>query len=168
MVKGRRHSRRSWFDWAVFVSGVTPHFVYWGSGAVLGIVALVRLAHGEPAPPYDALMQTDDDWPPVILPSWPFWASMPMLVIGVARSRAFGLGRRESSWQPWLVPSLALFAGADGILFALAFWETPEWPRDSAVPGVILMMTGVVGLTALVVRVFAATRRARRARGRQR
>lgn len=143
--------RRTWFDWAIIVSGVVPHLQYWGSGAALGIVALFRLAHGDAAPPSDEIMQTHDLWPPVILPSWPFWVSMPLLLAGVVRSL------RASTWptttmQPWLASSFALFAGADGVLFALAFLGTPEWPRDSFIPGSVACLAGAVGLGVVVVR----------------
>ena len=143
--------RRTWFDWVIIVSGVVPHLQYWGSGAALGIVALFRLAHGDAAPPSDEIMQTHERWPPLILPSWPFWVSMPLLLTGVLRSL------RASSWpattlQPWLVSSLALFAGADGVLFALAFLGTPEWPRDSFIPGSVVCLAGAVGLGAVLVK----------------
>jgi hypothetical protein len=141
---------RTWFDWVIIVSGIVPHLEYWGSGAALGIVALFRLAHGDAAPPSDELMQTHDRWPPVILPSWPFWVSMPLLLAGVVRSL------RGSTWptttlQPWLASSFALFAGADGVLFALAFLGTPEWPRDSFIPGSVVCLAGAVGLGVVLV-----------------
>ena len=143
--------RRTWFDWVIIVSGVVPHLHYWGGGAALGIVALFRLAHGDAAPPSDELMQTHDGWPPVLLPSWPFWVSTPGLLAGVV------LSLRGSTWpastlQPWLASSFALFAGADGLLFALAFLGTPEWPRDSFIPGSVVCLAGAVGLGAVLVR----------------
>jgi len=143
--------RRTWFDWAVIASGVVPHFHYWGGGAALGVVALFRLAHGDAAPPSNELMQTHDGWPPVILPSWPFWVSMPLLLAGVVCSA------RGSTWpattlQPWLASSFALFAGAAGVLFALAFLGTPAWPRDSVIPGSVVCLTGAVGLCTVLMR----------------
>jgi hypothetical protein len=142
--------RRTWFDWVIIVSGVVPHFLYWGGGAVLGIVALVRLAHGDAAPPSDEIMQTHDHWPPMILPSWPFWVSMPLLLAGVLGSLRAST-RPAVTLQPWLASSFALFAGADGVLFALAFLGTPEWPRDSVIPGSVVSLAGAVGLGVVLV-----------------
>jgi hypothetical protein len=150
MLPEGRH--RTWFSWAVFACGVVPHVVYWGGGAVFGVVAIVRLAHGESAPPSDSIMQTHENWPPVILPSWPFWIAAPALVVGVIRSLDIRGISRTNSLQPWLVSSFALFAGADALLMAIAYLETPEWPRDSLVPGAVLTLTGLVGLGAVVVK----------------
>ena len=145
-----------WFYWAVFVCGVVPHVVYWGGGAGFGVVALVRLAQGEAAPPSESIMQTHENWPPIILPSWPFWVVAPVLITGVIRTLRSRRGSGVTSVPPWLVSSFALFAGADALLMAIAYVETPEWPRDSFVPGAVLTLSGLIGLAAVALRLSMA------------
>ena len=118
-----RLPRRTRFDWSVFASVVLAHLGYWGGGAGLAVVALVRQAHGNAAPSGDELMQTSENWPPLDLPSWPFWVSTPLLVVAVARTvraKAF-----PSSWSPSVTAGFALLGGVDGLLFAVAFLDTP-------------------------------------------
>jgi hypothetical protein len=151
--------RRTWFDWMVFASVFLAHLGYWGGSAVFAVVALVRQAHGEPAPSGDELMRTSESWPPLDLPSWPFWVSMPLLVVAVARTvRATAI---PSSWSPTVTAVFALLGGVDGLLFAVAFLDTPEWPRDSVIPGTVLCIAGIVGLCNVLVRhvLSAAIRR---------
>jgi hypothetical protein len=151
--------RRTWFDWLVFASVFLAHLGYWGGSAVFAVVALVRQAHGEPAPSGDELMRTSESWPPLDLPSWPFWVSMPLLVVAVARTvRATAI---PSSWSPTVTAVFALLGGVDGLLFAVAFLDTPEWPRDSVIPGTVLCIAGIVGLCNVLVRhvLSAAIRR---------
>lgn len=152
MVKPEEAKRRTWFYWAVLACGVVPHVVYWGGGAAFGVVALVRLARGDDFPPSDRIMQTHENWPPGILPSWPFWVVAPALVVGVILSVGNQRVFRATSVEPWLVSSFAFFAGADALLMAMAYLDTPEWPRDSLVPGAVLTLVGLVGLGAAVVR----------------
>jgi hypothetical protein len=155
MVSRFHVPRRTWFDWSVFASLFLAHLGYWGGSAGLAVVALVRYVHGEAAPPGDELMRTSAGWPPIDLPSWPFWVSAPLLVVAVARTvRATAV---VSSWSPTVTAVFALLGGVDGLLFAVAFLDTPEWPRDSVIPGTVLCIAGIVGLcTVLVRRVLGA------------
>ena len=73
-----------------------------------------------------------------------------MLVVAVARTvRATAI---PSSWSPTVTAVFALLGGVDGLLFAVAFLDTPEWPRDSVIPGTVLCIAGIVGLCNVLVR----------------
>jgi hypothetical protein len=159
MVSRFHMPRRTWFDWSVLASVLLAHLGYWGGSAALAVVALVRQARGEAAPSGDELMRTSESWPPLDLPSWPFWVSTPLLVVAVERTvRATAF---PSSWSPTVTAVFALLGGVDGLLFAVAFLETPEWPRDSVIPGTVLCLAGIVGLCNVLVRhvLSAAIRR---------
>lgn len=151
MVSRFKTPRRSWFDWSVFASVLMAHLGYWGGSAVFAVLTLVRAAHGEAAPPGDALMRTSENWPPMILPSWPFWVAAPLLVVGVVRA-VRGTSSPSVTWPPAMVSAFALLAGIDGLLFALAFIDTPGWPRDSIVPGAGLCLVGALGLGSVFKR----------------
>lgn len=145
---------------------VLPGLTYLGTGLVFTCIALSSTIRGRTSPFEGDVMSTSPGWPPFIVPSVTFWISLPLLLA----LAALVIWRPQGLSDALRSGFVALYLGLSGcwsVVFSLSFWGTPEWPRDSFVPGLIELVAAVavavVGLTRLV---GASVGRRRSRRGR--
>jgi len=122
---------------------VIPGMTYLLTRVLFAVIALVRILRDEPAPRPDDLMLSSPGWPPFITPSFPFWVSLPLLLgmafVTIWRPRMIGHAYRSGF--------VAMYLGLSGgwsLLFAFSFPGTSEWPRDSIIPGVVMLAACVL------------------------
>jgi hypothetical protein len=143
------------------VGVVTPGLTYLLTQIVLSAIALARMLSGETAPLEDDLMRTSVGWPPFIAPSWPFWASLPLL-LGMAALSVWRPAMLGHAFRPGFVAFFLATSGCWALLFAHSFLATPAWPRDSALAGALLLgASAAVTLVALGRLVLSLTCRRR-------
>lgn len=160
MTRGRHQGPRDHSDDLSRVLGglaatgmILPGLTFMGTRLVLLCTALSYTTRGRPSPYEGHVMWSSPGWPPFIVPSLTFWISLPLL-LGLA---AVVIWRPHGLSDAYRSGFVALYLGLSGtwsILFSLSFWGTPEWPRDSFIPGsielVACVVVAVVGLTRLV------------------
>lgn len=157
MVTARRHlGKRDRLKALSYVLGasaaagvVVPGLTFLGTRLVLLCIALSYTMRGLPSPATGEEMLTAPGWPPFIVPSAPFWVSLPPL-LGLAVVTIWRPRQLTDTYRSGFVSMYLGLSGMWSVLFALSFWETPAWPRDSLIPGVIeLTASAVVAVVAL-------------------
>jgi hypothetical protein len=157
MVTARRHlAERDRLETLSHVLGasaaagvVVPGLTFLGTRLVLLCIALSCTLRGLPSPASGEEMLTSPGWPPFIVPSAPFWVSLPPL-LGLAVVTIWRPRQLADTYRSGFVAMYLGLAGMWSVLFALSFWETPAWPRDSLIPGVIeLVACAVVAVVAV-------------------
>lgn len=132
---------------------VTPGLTYLLTRLVFAIIAIVRMLRDEPAPRPDDLMLSSPGWPPFITPSFPFWVSLPLLLgmacLTIWRPRMIG-----DAYRSGFVAMYLGLSSAWSLLFAFSFSGTSEWPRDSVIPGVVMLAACIVVACVACSRLF--------------
>jgi hypothetical protein len=122
-------------------SVVIPCWTYFIPRLLLLCMALNRTLRGRPSPYEGDVMETSPGWPPFIAPSFPFWLSLPLLlvlaVLAVARPSVL-----VGAFKPGFIAAYLVLSATWALLFAASFSGTSAWHRDSAVPGVVLLGAG--------------------------
>jgi hypothetical protein len=140
---------------------VMPGLTFLGTRIALLCISLSSTTRGLPSPFIGDVMSTSPGWPPFVVPSFPFWASLPILLglAVVAIWRPYLLG---DAYKPGFVALYLGLAGSWSVLFALSFSGTPGWPRDSLIPGALETAACVVVSCVALVRLCLSARRSHR------
>jgi tryptophan-rich sensory protein len=143
-----------------------PALTFLGARLVLLCIALSYTTRGQESPFEGDVMWTSPGWPPFIVSSLPFWVALPLL-LGLAAVVIWRPRGLSHAYRSGFVAFYLGMSGAWSILFSLSFWETPEWPRDSLVPGLIELVACVVVAVVGLTRLIGALAERRRSRSRR-
>jgi len=140
---------------------VTPCATYLVTRLVLLCIALRQTLRGRPSPYEGDIMTTSPGWPPVIVSTLPFWFCLPaflfLAVMAVVQPKVLG-----AAFRPAFVAAYLGSGAMWSFLFASSFSSTDAWPRDSVVPGLILLLAGlIVAIIAIARALRSAWQRSR-------
>jgi hypothetical protein len=132
---------------------VTPCVTYLITRLVLLCIALRQTLRGRPSPYEGDIMSTSPGWPPVVVSTLPFWFCLPaflfLAVMAVVQPKVLG-----AAFQPVFVAAYLGSGAMWSFLFAFSFSSTEAWPRDSVVPGLILLLAGLIVAFVAIARVL--------------